>query len=229
MSPRARDDLRPLVVVRGYRDLSRHDIAQSAQSALSAHSQDSSLREKSNAFTVWVNSPNETKSTPTSERPLSRSTVILPDASVLGAARDQRGRPPSSRRCPWLSSMMRSGPRPRRPRVPRRGVRVSTSILNRAPQRARAFSTAALTPPEASTWLSLMSTMSKSPMRWLLPPPERTAYFWRVRSPGISLSRVEHDRLRARFARGGLARLRRDARKVRDKVERGAFPPRVSR
>ena len=36
-------------------------------------------------------------------------------------------------------------------------------------------------------WLSFTSTMSKRPMRWLEPPPTRTAYFCKVRKPGTVL------------------------------------------
>src|SRR3954452_11162075 len=34
-------------------------------------------------------------------------------------------------------------------------------------------------------WLSLIRTASSSPKRWLWPPPQRTAYFSRPRSPGV--------------------------------------------
>ena len=33
-------------------------------------------------------------------------------------------------------------------------------------------------------WLSLISAASDSDIRWLTPPPQRTAYFSRARSPG---------------------------------------------
>ena len=39
----------------------------------------------------------------------------------------------------------------------------------------------------AATWLSLTSAASLSDMRWLTPPPQRTAYFCRARRPGIVL------------------------------------------
>ena len=34
-------------------------------------------------------------------------------------------------------------------------------------------------------WLSLMSTASNRPKRWLAPPPARTAYFSKARRPGV--------------------------------------------
>ncbi len=46
---------------------------------------------------------------------------------------------------------------------------------------------AAATPPAAITWLSLTRAASDSDMRWLAPPPQRTAYFSRARSPGVVL------------------------------------------
>ena len=45
--------------------------------------------------------------------------------------------------------------------------------------------TAAATPPAAATWLSLIKAASPSPIRWLRPPPHRTAYFSSTRSPGV--------------------------------------------
>lgn len=46
---------------------------------------------------------------------------------------------------------------------------------------------ASATPPAAMTWLSLTSAASDSDMRWLTPPPQRTAYFSRARRPGVVL------------------------------------------
>ena len=39
----------------------------------------------------------------------------------------------------------------------------------------------------AARWLSLISTMSNRPKRWLRPPPQATAYFSRRRQPGVVL------------------------------------------
>ena len=53
-------------------------------------------------------------------------------------------------------------------------------------RRARAGSPRA-TPPATATWLSLISTASSRPKRWLAPPPARTAYFSSERRPGVVL------------------------------------------
>ena len=42
-------------------------------------------------------------------------------------------------------------------------------------------------PPAIAMWLSLMSTASNSPKRWLVPPPQRTAWLSSARSPGAVL------------------------------------------
>ena len=55
----------------------------------------------------------------------------------------------------------------------------------RSPRRSRRLT---------AMWLSLMSAASPSPIRWLRPPPHRTAYFSSWRSPGVVLrvSRTVH-------------------------------------
>ncbi len=56
--------------------------------------------------------------------------------------------------------------------------------------RARAHRTAAnaaATDPAAATWLSLIRAASDSDIRWLTPPPQRTAYFSSARRPGVVL------------------------------------------
>ena len=55
--------------------------------------------------------------------------------------------------------------------------------------RARATASVIVVP---ARWLSLTSTASESPMRWLVPPPARTAAFSRRRRPGQGLARIEH-------------------------------------
>ena len=51
-------------------------------------------------------------------------------------------------------------------------------------QRARAPATASRIDPAARMWFSFSITASNSPMRWLTPPPTRTAYFCAWRRPG---------------------------------------------
>src|SRR5712671_4877884 len=72
-------------------------------------------------------------------------------------------------------------------------VSTSISILTRCPATALARSRTARTPPATAMWLSLIRIASSSPKRWLKPPPQRTAYFCRARSPGVVL-RVQHTR-----------------------------------
>ena len=48
----------------------------------------------------------------------------------------------------------------------------------------RAASIGGLTPPSAAMWLSFTSRRPKGLIRWLHPPPQRTAYFSTARKPG---------------------------------------------
>ncbi len=52
---------------------------------------------------------------------------------------------------------------------------------------ARTSSTAAAIEPAARRWLSLISTASSRPKRWLRPPPAATACFSSARRPGVVL------------------------------------------
>ena len=70
---------------------------------------------------------------------------------------------------------------------------VSTSIsTGRSPAAARTSSKASVTEPAAAMWLSLINAASDSDIRWLTPPPQRTAYFSSARSPGsvLRVSRI---------------------------------------
>ena len=58
----------------------------------------------------------------------------------------------------------------------------TSGIARRAPAR-----TAAPTPPAMKAWFSLIRIWSQSPMRWLTPPPARTAAFSSSRRPGVVL------------------------------------------
>ena len=67
----------------------------------------------------------------------------------------------------------------------RSSSRVSTSTISgRSGRAARAAWIAAPTEPATRTWFSLSITASYRPMRWLPPPPARTAYFCAWRRPG---------------------------------------------
>ena len=90
---------------------------------------------------------------------------------------------------------------------------------------ARTAAIAAAIPPAAAMWLSLMSAASPSPIRWLRPPPHRTAYFSSWRSPGVVLrvSRTVQpvpDRASAQAPGGGG-----DPGQVGEEVEQGPFGP----
>jgi hypothetical protein len=85
-----------------------------------------------------------------------------------------------------LSNMMRSTPAASASSTSS-GVVVSTSTFRRSTLCSATARTAAVIPPAAAMWLSLISTMSWSPKRWLAPPPARTASFSRCRIPGVVL------------------------------------------
>src|SRR5215203_2640764 len=132
----------------------------------------------------WVSAPTATKSTPVSATALARSRVTPPEASVRARRRHSltaSAIAPSS----MLSSSSRSQPRSRASAT---WSRVSTSTSRGRPgPAALAASTARRRLPAARMWLSLTSRASYRPMRWLAPPPQRTAYFSRWRSPGVVL------------------------------------------
>ena len=135
--------------------------------------------------TVWVSQPREIMSTPVSATARTVSGVMPPEASVIRrrstmatARRRVSGSMLSSSTASTLSvSSSASCSR----------VSTSISILTMWPMAARARSTAGLRPPATTRWLSLISTASSSPKRWLEPPPTRIAYFSRARRPGVVL------------------------------------------
>lgn len=84
-----------------------------------------------------------------------------------------------------LSSRIRSAPASSTSRTCWR-VSTSTSI-GTSGNSSRTRLKASATPPAAMTWLSLTSAASDSDIRWLTPPPQRTAYFSMARRPGVVL------------------------------------------
>ena len=65
-------------------------------------------------------------------------------------------------------------------------ARVSTSISTKSACAVR-YAAWAITwgmPPAAAMWFSLIKTASYKPTRWLVPPPQSTAYFCARRRPG---------------------------------------------
>src|SRR5829696_4540546 len=132
----------------------------------------------------WVIDPTARKSTPVSATARARSRVTPPDASVR-ARLPQAFTASAIVSSSMLSSSSRSQPRSRASAT---CSRVSTSTSRGSPgPAALAASTARRRLPAAWMWLSLTSRASYSPMRWLAPPPQRTAYFSRWRSPGVVL------------------------------------------
>ena len=84
-----------------------------------------------------------------------------------------------------LSSMMRSTPACS---ACSSSSRFSTSTSSgRSGCNWRAADTAAAMLPAAMMWFSLIRIASYRPMRWLWPPPQRTAYFCARRRPGMVL------------------------------------------
>ena len=132
-----------------------------------------------------MSQPSESTPTPVAAISAALSGVMPPEASVTA-------RPATSVTASriWsgvmLSSRITSAPASRASRTWARSV-TSTSTFTRWPTAAFARRTASPTPPATATWLSLMSTASSRPKRWLEPPPTRTAYFSRARSPGVVL------------------------------------------
>ena len=102
-------------------------------------------------------------------------------------------------------------------------ARLCASISIGSPGRYfRVRSTAALTPPASLMWLSLISTASNSPARWLAAPPGAHRVFLDRAKRRRGFSRVEHGDPPARRVDES-ARARRDAREPLEKIERGAL------
>ena len=138
------------------------------------------------------------------------------------ATQTARGAPPPpyqrSRSCPAESvrrrppSLRRTGRGCRPP--PRAGSRNSAS----APPRWHAR-----TDPAAATWLSLISAASPRLIRWLTPPPHRTAYFSSARNPG-SVLRVSRICAPVPATASTQVRVaRRDSGQVGQQVQRGSL------
>ena len=137
-----------------------------------------------------------------------------------GPGRRSARRPRAARRGPCC----RAAPGRRRRRAPRaagRGSRPRPRPAVRASARGRLEGRP--TPPAATTWLSLTSAASDSDIRWLTPPPQRTAYFSSARRPGVVLrvsrtaAPVPSTASTQRRVSGG------DAGQVAEQVQRGAL------
>src|SRR5581483_4287006 len=139
-----------------------------------AHQPACKSRPMSKTFTECVRAPTEIQSTPVSATPRARSKVRPPLASRIA-------RPAvictASVSCAsvMLSSRIRSQPTSSSSRSSC-SEPTSTSI-GRSGHISLTASYAGTTPPAATTWLSFTSAMSDSDIRWLCPPPARTAYF----------------------------------------------------
>ena len=74
-----------------------------------------------------------------------------------------------------------------------------------------------------ATWLSLISAASDSDIRWLTPPPHRTAYFSSARRPGVVL-RVSRIAAPVPSTASTQRRVKRgNARQVSQQIQRGAL------
>ena len=119
----------------------------------------------------------------------------------------------------------RAAPAPRRRRAPRRAassVSTSTSHGRSGAAAPDGGERRGRPTPAAATWLSLISTASPRPMRWLTPPPQRTAYFSssaqaRASSCGCRGCGAGVPATASTQRRGG----RRDAGEVAQQVQRG--------
>ncbi len=137
--------------------------------------------------------PTAMKSTPVSATALAVSSRRPPLASRRTAGYWPASATAARRSAsPMLSSRMSPAPVARASRTcARLSHSTSSGRPGAAPRTARI---AAAIPPAAATWLSFTSAASPSPMRWFIPPPQRTAYFSSWRSPGVVLrvSRTAH-------------------------------------
>ena len=118
--------------------------------------------------------------------------------------------------------MTRSAPAAKASRSSSRSsTSISTGIVA---ARLRTAANASATPPMEATWLSLTSAASLSDMRWLTPPPQRTAYFCRARRPGIVLRVSRTARTGCQLSASAQLRGERgDAAQMAQQVQRAAF------
>ena len=136
----------------------------------------------------WVRAPTARKSTPVGRVRPRHVQAQAPGGLQLAATGDERhslgglgGREVVEQ------DQVRAGVRPPRPAAPgsRPPPRPGPRGTGCGPPR-----TPAATPPAATTWLSLTRAASHRPIRWLTPPPQRTAYFSSARRPGRGLAGV---------------------------------------
>ena len=138
--------------------------------------------------TEWVRKPAEMRSTPVSATALTVAGVVSRRTPRRGLDRRPSRRRYGVRRAACCRRARRPPPASSASASCSR-LSTSTSIATRwptVPCPADRFATE----PAAAMWLSLISTASSSPKRWLAPPPHRTAYFSRRAGPG-GLARVE--------------------------------------
>ncbi len=141
---------------------------------------------------LCVSAPTATKSTPVRAVRSASSSVRPPLASDSTPRSRQARAATASSAGDMLSSSTRSAPAARAS-CTCATVSHSTSTGSWG-QVSRTAQKACATPPAAATWLSLTRAASDSDMRWLTPPPHRTAYFSSARSPGVVL-RVSRTRV----------------------------------
>ena len=120
-----------------------------------------------------------------SRRPLGRDRGSARRSPRSSSARRAMSTHRSMSRSDMLSRSTRSAPASTTTRTARQSRPRPRPARPGTP--ARTAAKASSTPPAAITWLSLTRAASDSDMRWLTPPPHRTAYFSSARSPGVVL------------------------------------------
>ena len=162
------------------------------------HGSGSRRRERSRAGAECVRAPTEMKSTPglcdvPDRLEVDAAAGLELGAPVHAAPRSRAAAPGSCCRAGSASA----------PAASASSTSACVAALDlhercRPGRAARALRTAAPTPPAIAAWFSLMRIASKSPMRWLVPPPARHGRLLEQAQPRRRLARVEDARAGAR-------------------------------
>src|SRR5262249_17259304 len=138
---------------------------------------------KSTTGAEWVNAPDEIKSTPVSATWRIVSNVIPPEASTQARLFTKR-----TASAIWaivmLSSMITSAPASIASWICLKFAASTSTLAMNGACRLTALPASAID-PVASICFPLPRAASYKPIRWFVPPPMRTAYFSKVRSPGV--------------------------------------------
>ena len=182
----------------------------------------STSRATSRDGALCVSQPTEIRSTPVSATSRTFSGRMPPEASVSGpAARAPHG--VAQRR--EVHVVEQHGVDAERERLVELLERVDLDLdLDQVPDAfAHARARPRAMPPASATWLSLISTASSSPKRWLLPPPRARRTSRARAGPAWSCACRRRGSGRPREPRHGVARGGGDAAEVAEQVERRAL------